>query len=260
MSNETALVKAEQHQLYRQSTDAAGICKEIVVATSQDIGGKRYVRAEGWQAIATAHGCVASARDVERVEGGIRAVGEIRRIDTGVIIATAEGFVGDDEVMWQKRPEYARRAMAQTRAISRACRSAFAHVIVMMRAGLETTPAEEVPAEGFNSPAKAVKAEASVQQPAGETLVTLTCPIDRVVVKNGESRGKPWRKFGAFVNGEWYSTFDAELGEALQVAAYDVGTAFKLTIDRSKKFPTIVKVEAVGAVEEPKEKDENLPF
>jgi len=34
--------------------------------------------------------------------------------------------------------------MAQTRSISRACRSAFAHVVVMMQAGLETTPAEEV--------------------------------------------------------------------------------------------------------------------
>jgi len=34
--------------------------------------------------------------------------------------------------------------MAQTRAISRAGRSAFAHVVVMMKAGLATTPAEEM--------------------------------------------------------------------------------------------------------------------
>jgi hypothetical protein len=40
--------------------------------------------------------------------------------------------------------------MAQTRAISRACRSAFAHVVVMMDAGLSTTPAEEVPLGGFD--------------------------------------------------------------------------------------------------------------
>jgi hypothetical protein len=40
--------------------------------------------------------------------------------------------------------------MAQTRAISRACRSAFAHVVVMMNAGLSTTPAEEVPYDGFD--------------------------------------------------------------------------------------------------------------
>lgn len=128
----------------RYATDAAGACKEIVVRTAQNIGGRKYVRVEGWQAIANAFGCVASARDVERVEGGYRAIGEVRRMADGQVIATAEGFVGDDEPLWAKRPEYARRAMAQTRAISRACRSAFAFVVVAMDAGLETTPAEEM--------------------------------------------------------------------------------------------------------------------
>lgn len=129
---------------YRMSTDAARICGEIVKATAQQIQGKKYVRVEGWQAIAVAHGCAASARGVEVVEGGIRAIGEVRRMDTGTVIAEAEGFVGDDEKTWASRPMYARRAMAQTRAISRACRSAFAHVVVMIDKSLSTTPAEEM--------------------------------------------------------------------------------------------------------------------
>jgi hypothetical protein len=99
--------------------------------------------------IATAHGCCLSAGQVEAVDGGIRAVGEVRRVRDGLVIATAEGFVGDDESTWAKRPIYARRAMAQTRAMSRAARSAFAHVVTLMDAGLATTPAEEVPQEGF---------------------------------------------------------------------------------------------------------------
>lgn len=142
-------------EAYRASTEAAAICKEIVVATSSNIQGKRYVSVEGWQAIAIAHGCAASARDVERIDGGVRAVGEIRRMSDGQLIAQAEGFVGEDESTWfggdngrgrtlPKRPDYAIRAMAQTRAISRAGRSAFAHVVVMMNAGLATTPAEEM--------------------------------------------------------------------------------------------------------------------
>lgn len=136
--------------LFRASTDAAGLCREIVVATARQIQGRRYVQVEGWQAIAIAHGCVASAGQVERIDGGYRAIGRVIRMADGIEIASAEGFVGDDERMWASRPEYARRAMAQTRAISRACRSAFAHVVVMMNAGLSTTPAEEVPAEGFD--------------------------------------------------------------------------------------------------------------
>lgn len=145
---------------FRLSTDAAGLCGDIVKKTASNIQGRRYVSVEGWQAIAIAHGCAAGARDVEKVEGGVRAIGEIRRMSDGQIIAVAEGFVGEDEPTWYggpngrgrtlpKRPDYAIRAMAQTRAISRACRSAFAHVVVMIDAGLSTTPAEEVPDGGF---------------------------------------------------------------------------------------------------------------
>lgn len=148
-------------ELYRASSDAASLCKEIVVATAVTIQGRKYVRVEGWQAIAIAHGCTGSAREVETIEGGVRAIGEIRRMSDGAVIAEAEGFVGRDEPTWfggrvgdktlPKRADYAIRAMAQTRAISRAGRSAFAHVVVMMNAGLSTTPAEEVPAEGFDN-------------------------------------------------------------------------------------------------------------
>ena len=129
---------------YRQSTNAATLCRAIVLQTAQKIQGKRYVPCVGWQAIAVAHGCTASARAVEVVEGGVRAIGEVRRMDNGAVIAEAEGFVGDDEQMWAKRPTYARRAMAQTRAMSRACRSAFAHVVTMIDNDLGTTPAEEM--------------------------------------------------------------------------------------------------------------------
>lgn len=142
-------------ETYRASTDAAGLCREIVLQTAQKIQGRKYVKVEGWQAIAVAHGCVASAENVERVndEGmsGFRATGTVRRMSDGALISQAEGFVGDDETMWAKRPVYARRAMVQTRAISRACRSAFAHVVILIDANLSTTPAEEVPLGGFDN-------------------------------------------------------------------------------------------------------------
>lgn len=149
--NQLVVSNGTQHQVshHRQATEVASICKEIVTKTAQNIQGRKYVRVEGWQSVANAFGCVASAKDVERTETGYRAIGQVRRMDTGAVICEAEGFVGDDERTWAKRDEYAKRAMAQTRAISRACRSAFAFVVTMMDAGLETTPAEEVPSEGF---------------------------------------------------------------------------------------------------------------
>lgn len=172
----TVIEPASNVEAYRASTDAAELCKEIVVASATTIQGRKYVCVEGWQAIAIAHGCTASARDVERVDGGVRAIGEIRRMVDGQVIATAEGFVGEDEPVWfggrdgrgkthVKRADYAIRAMAQTRAISRAGRSAFAHVVVMMKAGLATTPAEEVPLGGFDDAAPRHEPEARREQP-----------------------------------------------------------------------------------------------
>jgi hypothetical protein len=153
VESSVVLVKDNPTHLMRQATDVAGVCKEIVLKTACNIQGKKYVKCEGWMAIATAHGCIASSRGVQKVEGGFVAIGEIRRIHDGVVLSTAEGFVGRDEKRWSSADEYACRAMAQTRAISRACRAAFAHVVVMMDAGLSTTPFEEVPDDGFNASA-----------------------------------------------------------------------------------------------------------
>ncbi len=161
--------------LMTRATDVAGVCAEIVKRTAQQIQGRKYVRVEGWQSIAAAYGCIASSKNVQKVEGGVKAVGELHRISDGALLATAEGFVGEDEPTWYggtvmsygkektlpKRADYAIQAMAQTRAISRVCRTAFAFVVVMIDGGLSTTPAEEM---GFDhqqekvvSPAPALK-------------------------------------------------------------------------------------------------------
>jgi hypothetical protein len=101
----------------------------------------------------------------EDTVGGFKCVAELKNIETGDILSTSEGFVGQDELMWfggvkekvwnnrtrknedktyEKRPDFAIRAMCTTRAAGRVCKLAFAHVIAMMNAGLETTPLEDV--------------------------------------------------------------------------------------------------------------------
>jgi len=145
MSNELATTNTAQLN-HRQSTDVAGLCRDIVLKTSQPIQGRKYVRVEGWQSIAAAHGCIASIDSVTESDQGVIAIASL--LDSaGKVRGKAEGYVGQDEKLWAARPKYAQRAMAQTRAISRVCRSAFAHVVVLMDAGLETTPAEEIPVE-----------------------------------------------------------------------------------------------------------------
>lgn len=133
-------------EVVRRGEQVAQACRAIVVQCSMALQGKRYIKAEGWQALAAANGLSPRISVVEELDGGdIRAVCDLVRLSDGEIVASSEGYVGVDEPMWARRPKYARRAMAQTRATSRACRSALAWVVPLLNAGLETTPAEEMP-------------------------------------------------------------------------------------------------------------------
>lgn len=225
MSNNMALTtvgSSNASLAHRTATDVAGAIKEFATQRVVVIGGKKYPPVEVWQAVANGFGCVAAARDVEIIEGGIRAIGEVRRISDGTVIACGEGFVGDDEKTWASRPMFARRAMAQTRAISRACRSAFAFVIPLIEVGLETTPAEEM--DGVHA-----AAEHHASRPAATTTaraiptgnVDILAFEDRLVevkIREGQSARGPWRAAFLHFNNreEEPGTFDAKLIEVCQ--------------------------------------------
>lgn len=239
----------------RQATDVAGACREIVKATAQRIGNKDYVRVEGWQSIAVAHGCVASARDVEKVEGGVRCIGEVKRMDTGITIATAEGFVGDDEPTWASRPTYAKRAMCQTRAISRACRSAFAHVVVLIDRNLSTTPAEEVPHGGFED-INTDKYEAPTKEAVkivAEVTNQKTTEERDIVLKFGKWKGVSVRQIARSEDGLNYLEWLAK--QPLKEAAD--GKPYKNDVIRNEIIAEVLM--AAGGKEETSEGDE-IPF
>jgi hypothetical protein len=294
-TNQLVVSNGTSHQVahQRQATEIASICKDIVTKTAQNIQGRKYVRVEGWQSIANAYGCVASAKDVERIETGFRAIGQVRKMDTGAVICEAEGFVGDDERTWAKRDEFAKRAMAQTRAISRACRSAFAFIVTYMDAGLETTPAEEVPAEGFsdsprpapaNRPAPrltddvidvvaervAPAAPIRKKQPVAATPQAAdyeTVTLLKVARKEGTSaKGRPWTRWGIMVtrNGSevWLNTFSEEFGAMIDEA--NQGDTFHVELKEGERGIDIVdlRVQDVPDRIETAEvvADEEIPF
>jgi hypothetical protein len=187
-----AIVESESSQkqpsvLIRLATDVATVCKAVVVSTAIEIDGKRYIPVEGWATIAAAYGCAPSIREVFEEERGIRAIAELRRAD-GTIVASAEGFCGLDEPKWSNRALYARRGMAQTRAISRVCRTAFAFVVTLMQAGLQTTPAEEIPTGNGGASVALVDV-----QPSVVGSVVGRAPPERTKttsVRFGKSKGK----------------------------------------------------------------------
>ena len=113
------------------------------------IKGKRFVNVEGWTTLATMLGV--TAREVATVEqdGIYTATVELVRMSDQAVISKASAECGSpDELdkygkpIWSNRPRYARRSMAQTRAVGKACRLAFSWI--MSLAGYEVTPAEEM--------------------------------------------------------------------------------------------------------------------
>jgi hypothetical protein len=215
--------------LMRRATDVASVCREIVKTTAMDLKGKKYVKVEGWASIAAAYGCVPSIREVIVEDDGIRAICDLKRGD-GTVIASAEGFVGNDEPTWSNRAMYARRGMAQTRAVSRVCRTAFAFVVVMIDSNLSTTPAEEMPTGGdivdvqvrpalTGAPAPSKATEVRFGKSKGKQLseiddADLSWQL-AAAIKTDEANDPKWGK----ANHEWRLTVEAEAARRVPTGA-----------------------------------------
>lgn len=106
------------------------------------ISGKKYVRVEGWSTLGAMLGV--TPREVSTTmheDGTFEAMVEIVRSD-GQVVGRGSAICGMDEPTWSKRPAYARRSMAITRATGKAFRLAYSWIMTL--AGYEATPAEEV--------------------------------------------------------------------------------------------------------------------
>ena len=173
MSDELAIIETSKAAIVEQgqyswAVAVSLVCHDFIDATAVNINGKRYIPVEGWQSIAAAWGCTPSTEEPYQVEGGYRCKAQLKRDSDGAIISEAFAFVEADEI-GKDRARYANEAMVQTRAISRVCRNKFAFVAAMMKIkDLSTTPAEEVPRDGFPDASKAkhyLLAETSMPMP-----------------------------------------------------------------------------------------------
>jgi|GEM_PF-5570804 len=112
---------------------------------SINIKGRNFVKCEGWTTLAAMLGAL--PREVETTREGKAFISTVEfvRISDGLVLTRASAQCGGDEKLWDDRGDFARRSMSQTRATSKAARLAFSWVMVL--AGYEPTPAEEMIAE-----------------------------------------------------------------------------------------------------------------
>lgn len=136
LRNQVGIVKALAPQVLSRYTVA--------------LQGKQYVQVAGASLIANALGYTVREVSVERKDfgGGVtgwEATAEILDIETGTIIGRGSGIVTDDEKPWGTRPQFARRAMASTRAAGRALRLSMGHLFVYLGDKVATVTLEEMP-------------------------------------------------------------------------------------------------------------------
>ena len=125
------------------------LAPQVLSRYSIQLQGRTYVQVAGATLIANAMGYTVREVEVKRVDfgGGVtgwEATAEILDLETGTIIGRGSGIVTDDEKPWGTRPQFARRAMASTRAAGRALRLSMGHLFAYLGDKVQTVTLEEM--------------------------------------------------------------------------------------------------------------------
>lgn len=126
------------------------LAPQVLSRYAINMQGRTYVQVAGATLIANAMGYTVREVEVKRVDfgGGVtgwEATAEILDLETGTIIGRGSGIVTDDEKPWGTRPQFARRAMASTRAAGRALRLSMGHLFAYLGDKVATVTLEEMP-------------------------------------------------------------------------------------------------------------------
>jgi hypothetical protein len=148
-----------------QATRVAGPLAKVLVDQNlaPKIGDRRYVMVEGWTLLGNMLGVFPLTVWTHPIEEEVteyapdgEVIHRMARIGweacveahtlSGAVVGRAEAQCTRHENRWQSRDDYALRAMAQTRATSRAMRGPLGFVVKL--AGMEATAYEEMPPDG----------------------------------------------------------------------------------------------------------------
>jgi hypothetical protein len=173
-------------------SDLAKVLVDLVRAQklSSSIRGNEYLRVEAWRALGGMVGVypvTAWSRPNETGDGYLVRVEA--RTRAGEIVGASEAECSRDETTWKDRDAHALRAMAETRATSRALRGPLGQVVVL--AGYEAAGAEEMPAETAVAGPEPDRGKVpSEHRPTHEQIVTIGRLLDRLAAASPD---RDWR-------------------------------------------------------------------
>lgn len=133
--------------LARQRDVLATLGPRIIRDHSTRMGDRVYIHVAGATLVAAVFGYTVREVEVRRIDidgvGAWEATCEVVR--DGVAVGRGSAICADDEKLWSGRPQFARRAMASTRAAGRALRLTFGHMLPMLGDRVATVTREEMP-------------------------------------------------------------------------------------------------------------------
>jgi hypothetical protein len=132
-------------EIMERTAEVASALKEFVKAQglTSVISGRDYLLVETWQMLGMMLGVTPGKVTSYPVEHGWESIVDLHD-RSGRVVGSGSAECLDTEKTWKSRDDYARKSMAQTRAVGKAFRNTFG--FIAKAAGYETTPAEEMPA------------------------------------------------------------------------------------------------------------------
>jgi hypothetical protein len=149
-ANKTALFSQDPERAYKEAQRLVSVVANRCTGPGYlvNIKGKQYPKIEWWTSVSASLGLfprVLYSKRLDREdEIAYEAKVEVYR-NGNQIVASGEAMCSNRESRWQGADEYAIKSMAITRASGKAYRIPLSFLAVM--AGLEVTPAEEMPTE-----------------------------------------------------------------------------------------------------------------
>ena len=154
LDNHTLLFSSDPEQAYQEAQRLVKVVASRCTGPGYlvNIDGKQYPKIEWWTSVSASLGVfpqVVYSKRIDREDEIVyEAKVEVHR--NGQVLSSGEALCSSREARWQNADEYAIKSMAITRASGKAYRIPLSFLAVM--AGLEVTPAEEMPSEASTEP------------------------------------------------------------------------------------------------------------
>jgi hypothetical protein len=146
-TNGTALFSQDPERAFVEAQRIVSVVSQRCTGPGYlvNIRGKQYPKIEWWTTVSASLGLFPQVVFAQRLErdGEIAYEAKVAVYRQNQIVASGEAMCSSKEERWSHADEYAIKSMAITRASGKAYRIPLSFLAVM--AGLEATPAEEIP-------------------------------------------------------------------------------------------------------------------